>query len=57
MQDKLGILLIIGGMTLFSIQDVTIKALAQDGSLLQILVMRGSLEWLLFLRFFISVVA
>lgn len=41
MHDKLGILLIIGGMALFSIQDVTIKALAQDGSLLQILVMRG----------------
>ena len=41
MHDKLGILLIIGGMALFSIQDVTIKALAQDGSLLQILVMRS----------------
>jgi drug/metabolite transporter (DMT)-like permease len=41
MNDKLGILLIILGMSLFSIQDVTIKVLAEDGSLLQILVMRG----------------
>lgn len=41
MQDKLGILLIILGMALFSIQDVVIKLLASDGSLLQIIVMRG----------------
>lgn len=41
MHDRLGILLIIFGMSLFSIQDITIKALVDNGALLQILVMRG----------------
>ena len=41
MQDRMGILLIILGMSLFSIQDVVIKLMASDGSLLQIIVLRG----------------
>ena len=39
--DRLGIILIIAGMSLFSIQDLFIKLLAEHGSLLQIFVMRS----------------
>ena len=42
-KDRLGILLILLGMSFFSIQDVLIKIIILDASLLQILVFRAFL--------------
>jgi len=49
--DRLGIILIIAGMSLFSIQDLLIKVLAEHGSLLQIYVLRGVIGGLVILGY------
>ena len=49
--DRLGIILIIAGMSLFSIQDLLVKLLAEHGSLLQIYVLRGVIGGLVILGY------
>ena len=56
-KDRLGILLILLGMSFFSIQDVLIKIIILDASLLQILVFRAALGTIIlvcFLYFFLN---
>jgi drug/metabolite transporter (DMT)-like permease len=49
--DRLGIMLIMAGMSLFSIQDLMIKLLAEQGSLLQIFVLRSLFGGLVILAY------
>lgn len=52
MQDDLrGILFILSGMLLFSVQDVLIRMMASEGSLVQIMVFRGLLGCLVLMAF------
>lgn len=49
--DRLGIILIMVGMSLFSIQDLMIKLLAEEGSLLQIFVLRSFIGGMVILAY------